>query len=337
MDLFCGVGGLTHGLKQAGFKGFVGVDADASCKYAYERNNDGTFKCLDVSNTSAETIAGLFPDRRFRALVGCAPCQPFSSYNKSGPGSQWRLVEDFGRIVVGAAPDVASMENVPALVRHPVFERLVATLRDAGYTVWFDVVNSAAYGAAQRRRRLVLMASLHGEIQLIAPSGTVAKTVRQTISGLPALEAGGVDPSDPLHRCAGLTSINLKRVRSTPTGGDWRDWPEELRLPCHKRETGLSYPSVYGRLGWDDVAPTLTTQFHTLGTGRWGHPEQDRAISLREGALLQGFPRDYEFVEATSQVKIGTVARHIGNAVPVALGRAIGDSLLLHLRGLDDE
>ena len=332
VDLFCGVGGLTHGLKQAGLKGVVGIDADESCRYAYETNNAARFKSEDVSTLSIGDVRSLFDDNaEYTVLVGCAPCQPFSSLNRSGAGTQWRLVEDFARIAVGVRPDVVSMENVPALRHHPVFQDLVSQLRAAGYSVWCDVVDCSRYGTPQKRKRLVVLASLREGIRLTEPTHDSATTVRDAIGKLGPIAAGETSESDPLHRSAALSNLNLRRLRATPEGGSWKDWPEEIRLACHRKASGRSYPSIYGRLSWNEPAPTLTTQFHTLGTGRWGHPEQDRALSLREGALLQGFPADYAFTDPSSAVGIGETAKHIGNAVPVPLGRAIGVSLLSHL------
>ena len=140
-----------------------------------------------------------------------------------------------------------------------------------------------------------------------------------------------MDANDPLHRCAGLTPINLERIRQSIPGGTWRDWEERLMLNCHKKESGRSYKSVYGRMKWDEPSPTMTTEFYSLGTGRFGHPEQDRALSLREGALLQTFPEDYKFFQNVENMAISTISRHIGNAVPVDLGKIVGLSIQQHL------
>ena len=135
-----------------------------------------------------------------------------------------------------------------------------------------------------------------------------------------------------IHRSARLSELNLKRIRASVPGGTWRDWPEELRCECHKKDSGQTYSSVYGRMTWDQIGPTITTQFYCYGTGRYGHPEQDRALSLREGALLQTFPIDYNFINPNTPVVLRDIARHIGNAVPVRLGEVIGISMLNHLQ-----
>ena len=156
-------------------------------------------------------------------------------------------------------------------------------------------------------------------------------TVQGAIGHLEDLEAGEASSTDPLHVASALSETNLRRIRHSKQAGTWRDWPESLRADCHTRSTGKTYPSVYGRMAWDQPAPTITTQFHGFGNGRFGHPEQDRAISLREGSLLQTFPETYSFLPGDSQVRISTVARMIGNAVPVALGTAIGRTIMSHL------
>ncbi|GAJ03489.1 unnamed protein product, partial [marine sediment metagenome] len=143
--------------------------------------------------------------------------------------------------------------------------------------------------------------------------------------------AGEVSTKDALHRASRLGDINLKRIKQSKPGGTWKDWDEDLRSPCHKKDSGKSYCGVYARMSWDTLAPTMTTQFYNYGTGRFGHPEQDRALSLREGALLQTFPPDYDFIDPEltfSKKRLGT---HIGNAVPVRLGVIIGRSILNHL------
>ena len=123
----------------------------------------------------------------------------------------------------------------------------------------------------------------------------------------------------------------MQRIKASRPGGSWRDWDEDLVADCHKKGSGKTYPSVYGRMSWDELAPTMTTQFYGFGNGRFGHPEQNRALSLREGAILQSFPRSYKFARKGEQIFRKTVGRLIGNAVPVKLGEAIGKSILRHI------
>ena len=181
---------------------------------------------------------------------------------------------------------------------------------------------------------MVILASLIGPIELISPTHKKAKSVKDAIGKLPAIAAGSVHENDAFHVSSRLSDLNLERIRASRPGGTWRDWPELLVADCHRRETGRTYPGVYGRMAWDAPSPTITTQFYGFGNGRFGHPEQDRAISLREGAILQGFPQKYAFVEKGSPAHFKALGRMIGNAVPVALGKAIGQSIITHL-GVD--
>jgi DNA (cytosine-5)-methyltransferase 1 len=171
-----------------------------------------------------------------------------------------------------------------------------------------------------------------GEIALEKPGDLAGEeTVRHAIAHLPMLDAGETS-EDRLHRASRLSPLNQQRIRASKPGGCWRDWPTELVAECHRTEMGKNYPSVYGRMEWDAPAPTITTQFFGYGNGRFGHPEQDRAISLREGALLQTFPQDYEFIPHDHPVVFSQVGKMIGNAVPVRLGKAIGLSIRKHLQ-----
>lgn len=335
VDLFCGVGGLTHGLAAAGIQVAAGIDVDPTCEYAYVHNNATRFILADVDDLPAATINALYPANCHRILVGCAPCQPFSRYTKGrSPGEKWRLIEAFGRLIRDVHPDVISMENVPELERHPVFAEFISTLEEE-YAVSYGVVNCADFGVPQLRHRLVLLASRMGKIDLPAATRSPDDyvTVRDAIWGLPPLEAGEACSKDPLHRCSALNELNQRRVAATPPGGSWRDWPEKLRLRCHRKRTGRGYSSVYGRLDWELPARTITTQCFGLGNGRFGHPEQNRAISLREAALLQSFPADYRFIESGEHAHISVLGRHIGNAIPVRLANAIGETIVRHLGG----
>ena len=282
---------------------------------------------------SAEFVASLFPSGHPRILAGCAPCQPFSTYTRGSSAHPWQLLDTFGEAVLALQPEVVTMENVPRLTAHSVFAKFVSYLDRAGYHRSHSVVRCVDYGVPQTRSRLVLLASKLGDIQLEPPTceDRGLATVRDTIEHLDRLAAGETSASDALHKASGLSPRNLDRIRSSTPGGTWRDWDETLRSACHARETGTTYPSVYGRMQWDHPAPTITTQFHGFGNGRFGHPEQNRAISLREGALLQTFPEDYSFVPEGDTVATSPIARLIGNAVPVQLGAAIGKSIVRHL------
>lgn len=335
VDLFCGAGGLSYGFRTAGFDVAAGIDIDEDCRFPYEYNVKAPFLRTDVATLSPMRAAELFRQKGPRVLVGCAPCQPFSSYNQKNEDPKWALLERFGDLVGEIRPDVVSMENVPRLTRFKqgrVFDGFVDRLRDQGYEVSYGVLFAPDFGLAQRRSRLVLLASLLGPITLPAPTHRGAhRTVRDEIGALPKLEDGKSDPHDPLHRSSALSRRNLRRIVASAPGGTWRDWPVDLVADCHRVETGKGYSSVYGRMEWDKSAPTVTTQFFGFGNGRFGHPEQHRALSLREGAMLQGFPRDYQFVPAGGKVFQKTIGRLVGNAVPVTLAEAIARSVRNHL------
>ena len=335
VDLFCGAGGLSYGMQRAGIEIRAGIDLDPSCRHPFETNVGAEFHERDLFELSAGFVDSLLAPERPRVLSGCAPCQPFSTYTngRRPPRSQWKLLDKFAQIVQALRPEVVTMENVSLLTKHGVFSDFVAVLKRSAYRVSYSVVRCSDYGVPQRRRRLVLLASALGDIVLEPPAepGSDGPTVRDAIGHLQPLEAGGASRSDPMHRCSGLSETNLRRIRNSVPGGTWRDWDPGLRTSCHSKSSGRTYPGVYGRMSWNEPAPTITTQFHGYGSGRFGHPAQDRAISLREGALLQTFPEDYSFVPPGQSVRISPVARLIGNAVPVELGAAIGRSIVAHL------
>lgn len=343
VDLFCGAGGLTYGLTQAGIRVETGIDIDEQVEHAFRRNNLGTdFLCWDVSRKKYPSIAKLFRPGKTRLLAGCAPCKPFSKLtNGAEQHSDWDLLDNFGRFVRGILPELVTMENVPELAERgvEVFHRFVRTLTYCGYSTDWQIVRCEEYGIPQLRRRLVLVASRIGEIRV--PTGhckspSMWRTVRHAIGELRPLTSGERDPDDPLHVAVQSTPVNMQRIRATPhDGGTWKDWPEDLRLPCHRRSSGRSYSSVYGRMWWGKPAPTMTTLCTGLGNGRFGHPEQDRAITLREAALLQSFPSSYEFWPRQERLNRKAVGRMIGNAVPPRLGKALGQALLFHVEAVE--
>lgn len=343
VDLFCGAGGLTHGLLRAGIRVEAGIDIDPAAAHAYGTNNAGaSFLEWDVAKKKSPSIAKLFSRGKYRLLAGCAPCQPFSKLtNGIERHRSWDLLDNFGRLVEGTLPELVTMENVPELAQRGrnVFKSFLRTLKRKGYCVDWKIVNCSDYGAPQSRKRLVLLGSRLGPIKV--PKGRCSRpgawrTVRQAIGHLPPVASGERHPDDPIHAAACLSPLNLRRIRATAfDGGTKDDWPDELVLDCHKRETGSKYHSIYGRMWWDKPAPTMTTLCNGIGNGRFGHPEQDRAITLREAALLQSFPSHYEFWPLERKLNTKAVARMIGNAVPPELARALGRALLEHVRHAD--
>lgn len=335
VDLFCGVGGLTHGLTRAGVDVRLGVDLDPACRYPIETNNKSKFLEADVDELMPSDVQRAFGDSQVTLLAGCAPCQPFSSYAQAArrtvPHEDWELLKAFSKLVLAVRPTLVTMENVPPLLKQPIFREFIEDLRVQGYNLDFKIVDGRNIGVPQRRQRLVLIASLLGPI-LIPDSEMPTVTVRDAIANLPMIAAGGSDPKDPLHAAASLSDVNLERIRHSKPGGTWRDWPVDLIAPCHRRSTGSTFPSVYGRMEWDNPAPTMTTQCYGFGNGRFGHPEQDRAISLREAAMIQSFPKDYAFVPPEASINFSVLGRLIGNAVPVRLGEFIGEILVAHVK-----
>ena len=338
VDLFCGVGGLSYGLQKAGLQVVAGVDADKTCQYAFETNCDAKFLGAPLEDVSADDIRALYPRKSQRILVGCAPCTPFSAYaaGSRNRSDKWSLVELFLQRILEIEPTIVSMENVTRLRsfnKGSVFRQFVAGLRDAEYQVVVDSIDAADYGVPQHRRRLVVLASRLGRITLPAPTRTRPPTVRAAIGHLPKLRAGRTDASDRMHRSPHLSPLNLRRIRAAKPGRTWEEWEDRaLIAECHKRQTGVTYKNVYGRMESDAPSPTLTTGCFSFGRGRFGHPEQDRAISLREAALLQSFPAQYRFVAPETAVSFSHLRRYIGNAVPFALAQVIGQAIRKHIK-----
>lgn len=341
IDVFCGVGGLTHGFILEGFDVIAGIDADESCRYPFEVNNKcARFIHCRIEDLAAIDISSLYPVGLKKVLVGCAPCQPYSSYNKKKGkrDEKWKLISEFSDLICEVEPDIVSMENVSDLVKYKggkIYEHFREALRKKNYYISeYPELYCPSYGIPQQRTRLVMFASKFGPIEILPPTHTKGnfRTVRDSIGHIEKLDAGGMSTNDPLHRTSRLSALNLRRIRASRPGGTWRDWNKELVCPCHRKSTGDGYVSVYGRMEWDLPSPTITTQFFGFGNGRFGHPEQDRAISLREGALLQTFSETYKFIEPGKPCHFKVLGRHIGNAVPVELGRVIARSIKNHLQ-----
>ena len=339
VDVFCGAGGLTHGFVRQGFNVVAGIDNDIDCKYPYEHNNGTKFIHKSICDIEPDEINALYLPDQPKILVGCAPCQPFSSYtHKLEYQDKWDLVIKFAELILEIKPDVFSMENVPSLVTYKggsvfkdFFEMLEPHYRK---DIWWQIVHTPNFGVPQIRKRLVVLGSRLGPIKLIEKTRDPSEfeTVEDTIGNLPPIKAGEVCKQDPLHRSQGLSQLNLERIRQSIPGGTWRDWDEDLLAPCHRKATGSTYSSVYGRMRADKPSPTITTQACSFGTGRFGHPSQDRALSLREMALLQTFPKEYAFLDFEESVcSFKQIGKLIGNAVPVLLAERIAESIERHL------
>jgi DNA (cytosine-5)-methyltransferase 1 len=343
VDFFCGCGGTSAGLKAAGHKLVLGIDHEPDAARTFRDNFPGVAAIeKPIESIRSKDLLRFIPKNRSSPLLfsACAPCQPFSKQNKLKVRRITRthkasLLDQLHRFISFYRPEYVFLENVPGLQnisdRTGPFARFVRLLCTKNY--WFDhaVVKAQDYGVPQRRERLVLLASSLGPIAIPeathGPGRTNPKysTVWEWIGDLPAISAGECNPDVPNHRARTLSGTNLKRIRSTPAGGDRRSWPRSLLLHCHRGYHG--HTDVYGRLDANKPAPALTTKCITLSNGRFGHPFQDRAISVREAADLQTFPRSFIF-----QGSLASMARQIGNAVPVLMAHVIGESILEHFR-----
>ncbi len=341
VDLFCGIGGLTYGFIKEGLDVIAGIDNDSACKFGYEYNNGTTFIQKDITEVTAKEINQLYGNKQdsIRVLVGCAPCQPFSKLNiKRITKKHLQPLEKFAQLIDDTKPDVVSMENVSGLAdenKYPTFRNFISILEKNKYEIAYEIVDASDYGVPQNRKRLVLLASRLGKIELVKKTHKNKKrTVRDVISHLPPLRDGEICSKDPLHKASKLNHINLRRIKATPPdGGNSRSWKQGLILRCHKKDTGESYRgTVYGRMRWEEPAPTMTTQCVGLGNGRFGHPEQHRAITLREAAIFQTFPKKFMFLPSRELIQTGKISKFIGNAVPVRLAVIIGRSIKTHIQ-----
>lgn len=345
-DFFSGCGGTSKGFELAGMDVIWAIDNDPYAGETFHTNfPDAHFDNRSISELEIDELQEFIDqcDDNPILFTGCAPCQPYSQQNKQDNPEDSRrvLLEQFGRFVSHYHPDYVFVENVPGLQRidpdeGSPFGEFLAVLDQNRYQYKYEIIASQAYGVPQKRRRLVLIASRLGKIEF--PEKTHGRgtphsdysTVREWIWDFPPIEVGETHPDIPNHQAADISDINLERLRHTPIGGDRRDWPEHLRLACHTDHDG--HTDVYGRMPWDNLASCLTTKCTSISNGRFGHPEQNRAISGREAASLQTFPRNFVFAGGT-----GAVARQVGNAVPVLLAQRFGENFIRHYHAITDE
>lgn len=334
-DFFSGCGGTSYGFQQAGLDITAGIDIDGDAARTYRSNfPNSVFIEADIRSLGTEILEPWMKDRAQPVLFcGCAPCQPFSKQNRQQSHNDPRgsLLSEFGRFIEHWLPEYVFIENVPGMQRLegkkgplPAFKSLLEKLE---YRYNVNVLPALWYGVPQTRERLVLMASRYGSISLPEPTHGLGKqpyaTVRDWISDLTPLAAGQTDSEDSSHRAAVLSDLNLTRIAATPEGGGREFWPIDLLLDCHKNHKG--HTDVYGRLAWNKPAAGLTTRCISLSNGRFGHPDQNRAISVREAACLQTFPRNFVF-----KGNLNSRARQIGNAVPPLMARCVGKAFMDH-------
>lgn len=334
MDFFCGGGGMTCGLKKAGINVVFGLDSNPACCDTYEKNNKIPYLCKDILEVTGNDLKKEFPiiqDSDNLLMVGCAPCQPFSLLQKgdSSKHISVNLLNEFGRIVQQILPAYVIVENVPGLRGRgtEVLSHFLTTLDDNGYEYDSAILNAKDYGVPQNRKRYILIASRKFRPVIPHPTHGVNRTdyvtVYDAIHNFPPIKAGETHGSVLNHKASSFAKITMDRIIATPHDGGTRlDWPQELVLSCHKQGF-KGHSDVYGRMFWNRVSPTLTSKCFSISNGRFGHPEQNRAISLREAAAIQTFPDDYEFFGSVQEV-----GKQIGNAVPVLLAQKLGEHLI---------
>jgi len=331
IDVFSGCGGTSLGFRQAGFRIRAAIDLDRSALDSFTANfPKASTYCRDIrliTNTDLTSVrerAGVGPF----VLIGCAPCQPFSKVHTSHPDDDPRrtLLAEFSRAVRVLSPEAIFLENVPGIQRGSSetsqFSIFLQEISALGYSYDYGVVKCTDYGVPQTRLRLVLVAAFGRPVSLLRRRHSRAKelTVRHWIGNLPPIECGQAHPTIDGHVASALSETNLKRIRAVPAEGSRMSLPTDLMLKCHEKHRG--HTDVYGRMRWDAPASAITTRCISLSNGRFGHPSQDRAISLREAARLQTFPDSFSI---RGSVRSG--ARQIGNAVPPRMAKFIARDL----------
>lgn len=340
IDFFSGAGGLTNGLISAGISVLAGIDNDASCKETFERNNRGAiFLIKDIIKYTPENLKrdlGIKRNDDNMIFAGCAPCQFWSIIRTSKEKSQKtkNLILDFQKFVEYFRPGFVVVENVPGISskKDSPMGNFITALKFLGYDVAHGVTDMSLYGIPQKRRRFTLLASRVAKVSLPKAAGkeiTVGDVLGEK-NGFSKIKAGTKDKTKFLHTAASLSKRNLERLNMTPkNGGDRSNWQnkKKYQLPCYASGEKKFY-DTYGRMWWNRPSPTITTKFFSVSNGRFAHPEENRAISLREGATLQTFPKNYEFIGTS----ISSVAKMIGNAVPPKFARIIGEQIIISLQ-----
>lgn len=336
IDSFCGAGGLCLGLERAGFDILLSFDIDQICINTISANASH-FHHPAIQADIADMLGGNLRERcnlqrgELFLLAGGPPCQGFS-VQRRGLDADVRneLVLKYGQLIDELYPCYFVMENVSGLGGKrgkTILEQLIEQVESIGYTVHVNLLDAQEYGVPQRRKRYIIVGERNDmKSKYRYPDTTTTRiTVRDAIGFLPVPPDDGRDyPSIPWHRRDRLSDLNLKRINALKEGQGRDNLPSELLADCHKIASDvIGYRNVYGRMAWDDVAPTITARFDSFTRGKFGHPDQPRSVSLREGALLQTFPMDYVFTGSKVDV-----ARQIGNAVPPVLAEKIGRSII---------
>lgn len=336
IDFFCGAGGMTYGMREADINVIAGIDNDRKCKETYEYNNPGSiFLLKDIKKYTPEKLkedTGININDDNLIFIGCSPCQYWSIIRTKRDKSfdSKNLLVDFKRFVAFFNPGYIVIENVPGIMRkreESGLEDFLNYLEENKYYKDYRVINANDYGVPQTRKRFLLIASRVKNVKLPNKKRGKKATVKQFIGenkGFARIGAGHKDETDFMHTVAGLEEINIERLKRTKKDGGTREiWADDEKLQLNTYKNHKGFNDVYGRMSWDKSGPTITTKFFSISNGRFGHPEQLRAISLREGATLQTFPKSYLFKEKS----IASIAKLIGNAVPPILSKVIGSNL----------
>lgn len=336
IDSFCGAGGLGLGLKNAGFNILLSFDIDPICINTINTNKKYFDHFAEVADIADLLNGHLLKKCNLKRgelflLAGGPPCQGFSVQRRgSDIDPRNNLVLKYGQMINELYPMYFVMENVSGIAGKrgkTILQQLIEYVEDIGYSVHIELLDAQDYGVPQRRKRYIIVGERKdmGENYTYPKSINTHRTVRDAIGLLPIPPEDGTDhPDISLHRRDRLSELNLQRIRAIKEGQGRDDLPSDLLADCHKIDSSvIGFRSVYGRMAWDEVAPTITARFDSFTRGKFGHPVQDRSVSLREGALLQTFPIDFEFTG--NKVDI---ARQIGNAVPPIMAEHIGRSIL---------
>ncbi|AXT58625.1 DNA cytosine methyltransferase [Aquimarina sp. AD1] len=338
VDFFCGGGGMSYGMQKSGIQVLAGIDYEEKCKETYEANiKNAKFIKADVFELKVEdleTELNLKRNDDELLLIGCSPCQFWSIINtdKKKSKKSKNLLKEFGKFVKYFNPGYVVVENVPGVLRMKGESGLgafIKWLKKNNYKVHFDVHNTVEYGVPQNRKRFTLIANRITENELEPIKARRTLTVKDIIgkaNGFPEIKAGHIDSSDFNHTVPNISDITLRRLEKVEKDGGNRlsfaDDPE-LQLKCFIGRDS-SFKDTFGRLWWDKPSPTITTKFFSVSNGRFVHPEENRALSLREGASLQSFPKSYKFIGTS----MGSIARLIGNAVPPEYAKRIGKAII---------
>ena len=339
VDFFCSGGGMSYGLQDSGVEVLAGIDIDPECKATYESNIENSKYILaDIAKLREEDLSREIPIRRNDdqlIFVGCSPCQYWTIIrtNKKKSQQSKNLLREFHRFVRYYNPGYVIIENVPGILskrEESGLGQFIHDLEQQGYAVHYEIVRLDHYGVPETRKRFSLVANRVTKKKIFPNPSYSYPKVSDFIgenNGFKKITAGQKDVTDFMHTSAGLTEKNIERLKLTPKNGGTRDaWADTtLQIDAYRHPKRKDcFKDTYGRMFWNKPAPTITTRFFSISNGRFAHPEENRGISLREGATLQTFPKTYKFIGNS----LSAVARMIGNAVPPLYAQQVGNAII---------